>query len=403
MLFIFLSLIIPISLIYQSFKRPYFLGVFFVLVFSLNPIISFSFGEIYYQIILSIMATINIYHIVRLNFLKKWHILYFLFVIIVIIFQLLISDILLVQVFLTLYRFILIPFIGFYSVVFLRYYGKSPLRIIVLYMIINLSILYYRSIFDYSFFGFYNISERLLRFYEYGEALYRPSNLTSPILFSVELGIICAIIVYYCMRLKLSTLNAFLIILMTLPAFYLMQSRSGFIIYIFAVLSLMLFSGKKMPIISIGAIFLLFGFLIYDPYLFSFLDLSDSTYLFRFSTMADFLRTYSEIDTERIFLGLGVGSANYFLESSGYTFYVESFILGFIADSGLIVSFLIMISTIKFIIGNISNRKYYLTIVFILIILVNLISSNLIAFSVVFWLFFLIGELSLSEKRRLIK
>ena len=170
--------------------KPYYFASVFAIISSLSPAIN-VFSPISvsnFQIALTILVVIIT---LKLKLITNTHYIIFLCVFSILLIQQVFRGGSLFNFELSVFKFIIIPCIMYYSYLIAIFYNVNFLNTFYIYFIINIIIVYYRAFFDYTFFGLmsFDMSGKFADSYEVGQILWRPSNLSSAIIFSVELVI----------------------------------------------------------------------------------------------------------------------------------------------------------------------------------------------------------------------
>lgn len=308
------------------------------------------------------------------------------------------------QVQLGIYRLLIIPFMAFYFVYLSRSDGFIIIKYLLPVFIFNVLIVYWRVFFDYTFFGlvkivnFDNISEQ----FAFGLELWRPSNLESPIVFAIELVSFILLYYYYMGSDKKTRIVFSVFVILSVIPLLVMRSRSSFIIIIGSILLNNL--GHKL---NLKKLFYLCTFLFLLLFLSPFIDLvsvlsfTDDSYSERSSSLFNTITTFINSPVVNLFFGYGSGHSNFELEeNSGFNIYVENYFASFLIDYGLILTLPFVILNLWYFIRGIFNLRNILFLSFSLLILVNLFSSNLSAYSLSFFYWVSIFKLYYSNVKK---
>lgn len=349
--------------------------ILFLFLSSLGPVIDNTFGSAFkllmYFSTLLVTAFIGVFYC---NVLRSTFGIYTIFFIIIILLAQLIfvtSDLLSFGQ--GIFRFLLMPIAVFSIVVFLKQKNINSYVFFRFYFILNLAIFYYRAIFDYSFFGFYDGFD--------AEFFYRPSNLSSPIIFAIELSIWLGIIFQ-------KGKNITLWFLLIVPALILMHSRSSFII-VLLILIFYYFKNLKKINVLLYSIFLLITAVYFIDYeiIESIVNFKSSHYQKRFSSVANVLNLISEFSVGEFLFGLGYGVT---IGGNSYAnaVYLENGILSIFIENGLFL-FLLFIFALFFLFFKYFNRPNVFFVILISVIITNLFASNITSNTVFFFILYL--------------
>ena len=117
-------------------------------------------------------------------------------------------------------RFLFLPILACYSAKDIVKKDIDIFSVFVVYLLINLLIFYVRAFYSYNFFNVLDVTLE--------EWTYRPSNLSNPIIFAIEVAILLSLMI----RSTISKQNKIIISLMVFVPLVLMFSRSSYIIII---------------------------------------------------------------------------------------------------------------------------------------------------------------------------
>lgn len=204
-------------------------AMFYCLTISLSPFLSKFVTKNEYSAFLILILASLVGRVLLDNLIRLRTIVLVSNIMIFIFLQFLICDIASVQLLLGFYRLLIIPLTAYYSLIYMKLNGKKISDVFIPYFIVNLLILYYRAFVDYSFFGSLTMFGGFEHLYSAGGALYRPSNLTSPIIFSVELAVFLGVLFHE----QGGSPKTFLLTASSILPFALMRSRSGLMLLLF--------------------------------------------------------------------------------------------------------------------------------------------------------------------------
>lgn len=359
--------------------KPYYIASVFAIISSLSPAIN-VFSPISvsnFQIALTILVVIIT---LKLKLITNTH-----FIILLCVFSILLIQ----QVFrggnsfnfeLSVFKFLIIPCIIYYSYLIAKFYNVNFLNTFYIYFIINIIIVYYRSFFDYTFFGILssNVFEKFADSYTVGEALWRPSNLSSAIVFSVEL-VIFLFLQYFSESNRRKLL--FISIASIVPILV-MQSRSSWVILSLGIIFILLKKKKYffLSLITLFSTYLLFKFeiILKVIYLFTFNEESYST---RFNSVYGSIQWFVESPLNKILFGNGTGFANYKTPGTdNFGVYVENFHLSILFDQGLLI-FIVWILFNIYCLFRFTRNKNSLSVILFFVLLSNSFSSSLTVFT----------------------
>lgn len=255
-----------------------------------------------------------------------------------------------------------------------------------IYIVVCLLIQFYRTLFDYSFFGLATMNDdvQFASLYEFGGEHFRPASLQGSIIYAIELAIFISIIL---LKKGINKKNAIFIAL-AMIGLILTYSRSGLLI---VGISVAYYFIKKKQIIKASVLaVLLLGLLSifqYGERLNESTDLSSDTYQGRFMSIAMTLNTIERLNIEDYIFGVGYGRANYVQEDGTVEYYVEDYFLSVIINSGILTLIALIAYFVKAIKKGL-RRHCIETIPFIGLILVNILASSMLAYTVqiLFWI-----------------
>ena len=359
--------------------KPYYIASVFAIISSLSPAIN-VFSPISvsnFQIALTILVVIIT---LKLKLITNTH-----FIILLCVFSILLIQ----QVFrggnsfnfeLSVFKFLIIPFIIYYSYLIAKFYKVNFLNTFYIYFIINIIIVYYRSFFDYTFFGILssNVFEKFADSYVVGEALWRPSNLSSAIVFSVEL-VIFLFLQYFSESNRRKLL--FISIASIVPILV-MQSRSSWVILSLGIIFILLKKKKYffLSLITLFSTYLLFKFEIILKII-NLFTFNEESYSTRFNSVYGSIQWFVESPSNKILFGNGTGFANYKTPGTdNFGVYVENFHLSILFDQGLLI-FIVWILFNIYCLFRFTRNKNSLSIILFFVLLSNSFSSSLTVFT----------------------
>tara|TARA_B110000971_G_scaffold87312_1_gene89704 strand:+ start:4398 stop:5567 length:1170 start_codon:yes stop_codon:yes gene_type:complete len=359
--------------------KPYYIASVFAIISSLSPAIN-VFSPISvsnFQIALTILVVIIT---LKLKLITNTH-----FIILLCVFSILLIQ----QVFrggnsfnfeLSVFKFLIIPFIIYYSYLIAKFYKVNFLNTFYIYFIINIIIVYYRSFFDYTFFGilYSNVFEKFADSYVVGEALWRPSNLSSAIVFSVEL-VIFLFLQYFSESNRRKLL--FISIASIVPILV-MQSRSSWVILSLGIIFILLKKKKYffLSLITLFSTYLLFKFEIILKII-NLFTFNEESYSTRFNSVYGSIQWFVESPSNKILFGNGTGFANYKNPGTdNFGVYVENFHLSILFDQGLLI-FIVWILFNIYCLFRFTRNKNSLSIILFFVLLSNSFSSSLTVFT----------------------
>ena len=359
--------------------KPYYIASVFAIISSLSPAIN-VFSPISvsnFQIALTILVFIIT---LKLKLITNTH-----FIILLCVFSILLIQ----QVFrggnsfnfeLSVFKFLIIPFIIYYSYLIAKFYKVNFLNTFYIYFIINIIIVYYRSFFDYTFFGILssNVFEKFADSYAVGEALWRPSNLSSAIVFSVEL-VIFLFLQYFSESNRRKLL--FISIASIVPILV-MQSRSSWVILSLGIIFILLKKKKYffLSLITLFSTYLLLKFEIILKVI-NLFTFNEESYSTRFNSVYGSIQWFVESPLNKILFGNGTGFANYKTPGTdNFGVYVENFHLSILFDQGLLI-FIVWILFNIYCLFRFTRNKNSLSIILFFVLLSNSFSSSLTVFT----------------------
>lgn len=380
-----LLLLTLVSILIYVFKKPHYLLTAFGIVVSTSPIWKLGLAETELYIFYLTLLALAMYEVF---FLKKKLRIVCLFAIIMIGFQIFVAFVIgseSIVLYLSLYQFVVIPIIVLCSMQLIQLKNESFTRVYFPYFVVNLTIFYIRAFIDYTFFGIalvYNF-DKWGHVYSMGGIAYRPSNLNSPIIFSIELATYLGICLY---ERKFSKRNKILFLTSIIPLLF-MRSRSAFVILIFGIIGYIAKNKTwkyTLPIAMVALLAFIVGGTIVgfnDAMSFG----RESTIEFRLNSALQTLREFWKLEFLHILFGNGVGSANVLAEGeSQFAFYSENYFVAKMVDTGIIGTMLyvglITVALVK-------NKNISMTCLFIGFLAVNFLASSMTGYTVklMFW------------------
>ncbi|WP_163929934.1 hypothetical protein [Paraferrimonas sp. SM1919] len=393
-----LSIITLIIIFYvASHENLFFSFVGFLLIVSVGPLIKsltgvestslvyFFYWFIYFSFI-----------IVRQRYLANlFSLLLIVVVLILLFFQMLIVDVSLVSAFMGGARFVIIPIMACYAAREIVNKNLDLVNVLLVYFVINILIFYIRAFYSYDFFGVMDI--------EVKEWTYRPSNLSNPIIFSIEVAIFLAMVMCSQLHVKNKT---FIYAIMVVPLF-LMFSRSSYIIIFLFSLFYLVYNKRYISLLLFSVASFLIMYIYYEsmgklPYVLSVFDYEAGAYDTRFTSMINALSHISELNVSELLFGTGSGTASQHGNSNGLeAFYVENSFVSLVIENG-VVFFLLYFFSLLYLIFNTTacGVGIYYTVIVLSVSLTNFFSANLTVVSVqlLYWLVFFYG-LFISQER----
>ncbi|WP_299159455.1 hypothetical protein [uncultured Tenacibaculum sp.] len=370
------------------YSKPYYSAMFFALATSLSPVINANFRSGSYLLIALIILMLSI-HLVKDSLIKTKHIVIWALVSVLILLQVLLVSLSGFQIILSIYRFIVIPFVIYYSFIYSKKNNLKFSQLLVPYFIVNLIIVYYRTVIDYSFFGVVNIysGTEFEHLFAYGGQSFRPSNLSTPIIFSIEL---VSFLSFFYYENKKTKMFYFLVIISIIPMIV-MGSRSSYVM-LFVVICYNLIYHKKTLKILLSSFVFAFAVVLTGKLddILSIVTLKEHSYTARLGSITQLIDNLGNDNFITILFGKGVGFANMELEPGmGFGVYVENFHLALLYDSGIFIFLFWILFNLTLILFTIFKKRYFeLAIIIFGILLVNIFSSNLTGYTVeiIYWL-----------------
>jgi len=368
-----------IVLIKTSTFKPYYIASVFAIVSSLSPaiIVWSAIPVAAFQMTLAVIVVILTYN---LKLITNTHLAVIIGVISVLLLQQLVRGGSLFSVQLFVFKFVIIPIVLYYSYLLAQYYNVSFLNTFYPYFFLNIIIVYYRAFFDYTFFGVLSF-EGMNQFsdaYSVGKILWRPSNLSSAIVFSVELVIFLALQYFSAVNRK----KLMFISILSIVPILVMQSRSSWVILSMLIIySLM----KNRKFVLLSFITLLSSYLFYKLKIISkvydLLTMNEASFSSRFNSVIESVPLFFKNTLNRIVFGNGTGFANYKMPGNdSFGVYVENFHLSVLFDQGIIIFVFWILFNIYCLLIFALNKTNMSSVLFF-VLLTNCFSSSLTVFT----------------------
>ncbi|MBP5551665.1 MAG: hypothetical protein J6X93_06420 [Bacilli bacterium] len=274
------------------------------------------------------------------------------------------------------------------------------LNVMKCFFIICFLIQLYRTFFDYTFFGvkpyeFERIGS-LADAYDFGGRYFRPSSLESPIVYSVQCGLIFGFILF---KEGINRKSIFWLLAIII-SIILTKSRTGMLIVIALVLVYSVITKKiifPLFIVFTGAI-LLFA-LGYGNTFMSIFDFSSETYARRITSIQNTISTIKSFNLVDILFGRGYGIAGYIQDDLSVSVYAENFYLALIVNSGFL-SFCLFILYSLISIAKGMKSKNRIIWLFIAILMSNYFAISLLCYSIQIFFWFFSFELLNSKREK---
>ena len=364
-----------------NFYKSYYIASIFALIISISPVISLIHPNLV-SILQIILFSIILFIAFKTKLVRVSHLVGIILILGILSVQNIFVPRSSLQLQISVFRFILIPFTIFYSFLLSKYYNKSFLDTFYLYFFINLAILYYRAFFDYTFFNlvYFDISDKYADLYTIGMDLWRPSNLSSAIVFSIELVIFLVLQLFLGTKNKLFYTFAFISVIPII----IMHSRSSWLIMSSCILYYYINKRKYFILTGLISVFLfVMSYLSLDSFLIDFLTFKEVSYSSRFNSHSESLKTFLNDSVGKLFFGNGTGYSNLDLNNNGsFGVYVENFHLSVLYDQGVFILLIWFLFNLYNIYLFKRIKKKYISILLILLMITNLFSSSLTSFPV---------------------
>lgn len=384
--------IIAISTLSAGSQRRYFSLVGFFLLFSLGPLLKVvlniqSIGVVYIFYFGAFFVRLLMLEHKRLNL----RILFYILVALVFLtLQNLSTGQSIDEFILGVSKFIFLPILALYAVKDLQRNKVDLFSIFIIYLIINYFVFYVRAFYDYSFFGVLDA--------DFEEWTYRPSNLSTPIIFAIEIAILISLM----LRSNLSIAYKIMIAIITVLPLALMHSRSSYIIIAVSFFFFLLHQRRYGVFLSFVSILFFITLFISTksgeiPYFLTIFDFSSDSYGTRFSSMEAAISVIASMDISELLLGLGSGTASQ--HSAGASLevdvvYVENALISLIVENGIIIFFCFFLSLVYYPIRTgLKGNSAHLFVILVSIWLVNFFAASLTVLSVqlLYWTVYFYG------------
>jgi hypothetical protein len=297
---------------------------------------------------------------------------------------------------LSVMQVLFIPLIAYYGAYDMRKKNVDIFSVFIAYLLINYFIFYTRAFFDYNFFGVLDA--------ELAAWMYRPSNLTTPIIFSIEVAILLSLMI----QSQLKNSYKIMLLLISVAPLILMHSRSAYII-IFISYTFFLLREKKYTALFYLIIVLILASSAYFyvaekvPYFFTLFEFE--SYGSRVSSLLNSVDFISKMEIVNIFFGLGAGSSSHYTASNIVdVIYVENAFISMIIEHGIIVFIGYIFSLLYYIIKTgLKGDSAYFFVIIISLWIVNMMSASLtvMSVSILYWTIYFYGLLRLFPKAQL--
>lgn len=279
-----------------------------------------------------------------------------------------------------LVKLLLLPLLGYFTAKDLHSKHKDLFSVFFIYLIINLAIFYIRAFFEYTFFGILDVRTE--------EWVYRPSNLSSPIIFAIEMVVIISIMY----ASSVSKVTKIIFIALILIPLALMQTRAAMALFALMTMAYLIYSKQTillMFLIIFGAFAIYMLWLVTGEtlYVFSIFSYDGGAYGSRISSITETLNIFSEFNILQMLLGIGSGLASQHASSFGYeSFYIENGIIALVVENGFLIFLIFLISIIYYIVKvRLAGVAGYLLLLLLLIVGINLFSASLTTILVGQW------------------
>lgn len=385
MMAIFL-LVISIYLIINVAKKPENGMIAALSIISFGPLFDGYLSGSYKFILIFAIFAIELFHSVYYHN----NILYWCILVAAAIFKESIAFLIginsLNSLFLSLYVYVIIFSISFFSYKQICEKNVDFSRQLKFYMMACIFVQLYRTFVDYSFGGIIKLEvqdEAYAYAYQMGEHLFRPSNLETPIAYAIEAALFFGLVLFNseCLKKKLPWL------ILAIVSVALTNSRSGMVMVALEIIAYCVLMKK----IKFGSFVGIIGAIIimvfdYSSRFFSVFNFETRSYNTRFNSISNALEQISNFSLADMLWGLGYGTANYISPDKSVTFYVEDFFLCLIANSGYITFLLFIIFiAVACIVGF--NKKNTNVIMLVCLLYANIFACSLLIYSIqiLFW------------------
>lgn len=387
---IFNLILFSIITVFASSQRRYLSLVGFLLLVSLGPLLKFSLGlqstgvlYTYYFGVFFIALILREHG--RLSLFGICLVLAFL---VVIFFQTLTNNLNFNALSLGVSRFLFLPILACYAAKDIIKKDRDIFSVFVVYLLINFLIFYVRAFYSYNFF---NVMDVALE-----EWTYRPSNLSNPIIFAIEVAVLLSLMI----SSNISNRYKIIISIISVIPLALMFSRSSYVIILANYAFFLVYSRKFVALFWSGVISVLLGATVFYitgelPYIVSIFDYNAGAYGTRMSSMSESLNFIAEMDLISLLIGLGSGSASQHGAGHGMEMvYVENAFISLVIENGILIliGFFLSLMYFYFRTGLKRNSAYFFVIL-LSIGLVNLFSASLTVLSVqlLYWTIYFYG------------
>ena len=285
-------------------------------------------------------------------------------------------------------KLLMLPLLGYFTAKELHSKNRDLFAVLFFYILINLAIFYFRAFFEYTFYGVIDVRTEAW--------VYRPSNLTSPIIFAIEMVIIIAIM-YVSDVPKWRRICLLGLIFVPL---ILMQTRAAMVLFGLMTVVYLIYSKQFRSLVilhvtaAIGIILLwiLSGEI---PYVFTIFSYEGGAYSSRMSSVADTFDIFSEFGVLKMLIGSGSGLASQHASSFGHeAIYVENGLIALLVENGLLV-FIMFIGALAYypLKVRLVGTSGYLYVLLLAIVAINFFSASLTTLSIqaLFWLVYFYG------------
>jgi hypothetical protein len=278
-----------------------------------------------------------------------------------------------------IYRYVLIPIFAYQCCIQQTDRNRDIVEVLLPYLLINLGIFYVRVLYSYDFFGILDPRQE--------SWMYRPSNLSSPIIFSIEIALILSLTLIS----DISTRSKIFLTIMCVIPLVLMHSRSSGLILLVSSLAILTLYRPSTGWIT-GPLLVMFGLLLnaFDivnfSYFLSIFDFGEASYATRFQSLTVAVTQFLDTDIATQLLGVGSGIAS----QSGVilefdVIYVESGIASLLIENGYLGGMFFFIFFLGAFVASLSSREKFAHITILLsLFLANFLSASLTVTSV--WL-----------------
>lgn len=371
-------------------KKPYLALIYVMILLGFAPIFDHYLGNS--SIRFGLIALVFIIQLLKTGVKRRNEILYIFFALVVL------KEIVGMAFGATMQSFIqaMYTYVIVIGIVYFSYWEMKKnridfLRLFSVYIVLCLGVLFYRTLFDYSFHGLALNEDVFTKYsgnFEYGSYSFRPSSFESPIIFSIQLSIFISWLVF---KEGITKRNALLLTFSTI-GLLLTFSRSGLLMLMIAGV-IYAVKSKKSPIVICFMALVLFGLMVALDYTDRFLDVfkigsESADYQGRFNSINTVWRQIASFDISELFLGLGYGVANNPDDNGDVLYYVENYYFTLFINSGFFALLLFLLYYLKVVIHGVKRSNYY-SLLCLLILLVNCLACSLYANTVFMLLFFL--------------